>query len=185
VFRRKGVEVLLLGERIDEWLVGHLTEYDGRRLQDVTRGDLELGSLFTDADRKLREDDLKQSKSLLRRVKEALGEKVSEVRVSSRLTDSPSCLVLGEHDLSRQMQRLLEAAGQKVPPSRPVLELNVQHPLIRYLDGVSNDERSREIALLLFDQALLADGAQLDEPAEFVRRLNRLLLDLGAPPAAV
>jgi molecular chaperone HtpG len=180
VFRRKGIEVLLLSERIDEWLVGHLTEYEGKRLQDATRGDLELGALFTEADRKLKEADLKQSKTLLRRVKEALGEKVSEVRVSSRLTDSPSCLVLGEHDLSRSMQRLLEATGQKVPSSRPALELNVQHPLVRHLDGLSGDERFRDLALLLFDQASLADGAQLEDPAEFVRRLNRLLLDLGA-----
>jgi molecular chaperone HtpG len=185
IFRRKGIEVLLLGERIDEWLVGHLAEYDGKRLQDVTRGDVELGQLFTEADRQLRESDLKQSKSLLRRVKEALGDKVSEVRVSSRLTDSPSCIVLGEHDLSRQMQRMLEAAGQKVPASRPVLELNVQHPLIKHLDGLTGDERFREFALLLFDQAMLADGAQLDEPAEFVRRLNRLLLAFGAPPATL
>jgi len=181
IFRRKGVEVLLLGERIDEWLVGHLTEYDGKRLQDVTRGDLELGNLFTDADRKLKESDLKESKTLLRRVKEALGDKVSEVRVSGRLTESPSCLVLGEHDLSRQMQRILEAAGQKAPASRPLLELNVQHPLVKYLDGLTDAEQFRELALLLFDQALLADGAQLEEPADFVRRLNRLLLAFGAP----
>jgi len=180
IFRRKGVEVLLLGERIDEWLVGHLTEYNGKRLQDVTRGDLELGNLFTDADRKLKESDLKESKTLLRRVKEALGDKVSEVRVSGRLTESPSCLVLGEHDLSRQMQRILEAAGQKAPASRPLLELNVQHPLVKYLDGLTDAEQFRELALLLFDQALLADGAQLEEPADFVRRLNRLLLAFGA-----
>jgi len=181
IFRRKGVEVVLLGERIDEWLVGHLTEYDGKRLQDVTRGDLELGNLFTDADRKLKESDLKESKTLLRRVKEALGDKVSEVRVSGRLTESPSCLVLGEHDLSRQMQRILEAAGQKAPASKPLLELNVQHPLVKYLDGLTDAEQFRELALLLFDQALLADGAQLEEPADFVRRLNRLLLAFGAP----
>lgn len=180
VFRRKGVEVLLLGDRVDEWLVGHLTEYQGKRLQDVTRGELELGSLFNDADRKLKEADLKESKALLRRVKEALGDKVSEVRVSSRLTDSPACLVLGEHDLSRQMQRILEAAGQKIPASRPLLELNVQHPLVKYLDASSDPEQSRELALLLFDQATLADGAQLEQPAEFVRRLNGLLLALGA-----
>ena len=181
VFRRKGVEVLLLGERIDEWLVGQLAEYDGKRLQDVTRGDLELGSLFTEADRKLKEADLKESKTLLRRVKEALGDRVNEVRVSSRLTESPACLVLGEQDLSRQMQRLLEAAGQKAPASKPMLELNVQHPLVKYLDALSDAEQFRELALLLFDQALLADGAQLEEPADFVRRLNRLLLAFGAP----
>jgi molecular chaperone HtpG len=112
-------------------------------------------------------------------VKEALGERVTEVRVSSRLTESPACLVIGEQDLSRQMQKLLEATGQKPPASKPVLELNVQHPLVRHLDGLQDATQFRELALVLFDQALLADGARLDEPAEFVRRLNRLLLSFG------
>ncbi len=185
VFRRKGIEVLLLGDRIDEWLIGQLSEFDGKRLQDVTRGDLGLGSLLTEADRKLREADLKESKTLLRRVKEALGERVSEVRVSSRLTESPACLVLGEHDLSRQMRRLLEAAGQRAPTCKPLLELNVQHSLVKYLDELQDPEQFRELVLVLFDQALLAEGAQLDEPADFVRRLNRLLLSIretGAEP---
>ncbi len=180
VFRRKGVEVLLLGDRIDEWLVAQLKDYEGKRLQDVTRGDLELGALFGEADRKIREADLKESKSLLRRVKDALGERVSEVRVSARLTDSPSCLVIGEHDLSRSMRRLLESAGQQAPVTRPVLELNVQHPLVKYLDGLTDAERFKELALLLFDQSALADGAQLEDPADYVRRLNRLLVSLGA-----
>ena len=179
IYRRKGLEVLLLGERLDEWLVSHLPEFDGKRLHDVTRGDVALGSLFSDADQKLREADLRESKSLLRRVKEALGERVSEVRVSSRLTESPACLVLGEHDLSRQMRQLLEATGQTPPASKPALELNVQHALVRHLEGLQDPERFRELALVLFDQALLADGARLDEPAEFVRRLNRLLLSFG------
>ena len=133
----------MLGDRIDEWLVGQLKEYEGKRLQDVTRGDLELGTLFGDADRKIREADLKESKSLLRRVKDALGERVSEVRVSTRLTDSPSCLVIGEHDLSRSMRRILESAGQPAPATRPVLELNVQHPLVKYLDGLTDASGSR------------------------------------------
>jgi molecular chaperone HtpG len=183
VFRRKGVEVLLLGDRIDEWLVAQLKDYEGKRLQDVTRGDLELGALFGEADRKVREADLKESKSLLRRVKDALGERVSEVRVSARLTDSPSCLVIGEHDLSRSMRRILESAGQQAPVTRPVLELNVQHPLVKYLDGLTDAERFKELALLLFDQSALADGAQLEDPADYVRRLNRLLLSLGAGSA--
>jgi molecular chaperone HtpG len=188
IYRRKGIEVLLLSERLDEWLVGHLPEFDGKRLHDIARGDLALGSLLGDAEQKLREADLRESKNLLRRVKEALGERVSEVRVSSRLTDSPACLVLGEHDLSRQMQKLLEASGQKPPASKPALELNVQHALVRHLDSL-DAERFRELTLVLFDQALLADGARPEEPAEFVRRLNRLLLSFGearpvdAPPA--
>jgi molecular chaperone HtpG len=180
VFRRKGVEVLLLGDRIDEWLVGQLSEFEGKRLQDVTRGELELGALFNEADRKLKEADLKESKSLLRRVKEALGERVSEVKVSSRLTDSPACLVIGEHDLSRSMRRLLESTGQKAPVTKPVLEINVQHALVKYLDGLTDAEQFKELALVLFDQSALADGAQLEDPADFVRRLNRLLLALGA-----
>ncbi|HEY7377788.1 MAG TPA: molecular chaperone HtpG, partial [Steroidobacteraceae bacterium] len=173
VFRRKGVEVLLLGDRVDEWLVGQLSEFEGKRLQDVTRGELELGALFSEADRKLKEADLKESKGLLRRVKEALGERVSEVKVSARLTDSPACLVIGEHDLSRSMRRLLESTGQKAPVSKPVLEINVQHALVKYLDGLRDAEQFRELALLLFDQSALADGAQLEDPADFVRRLNR------------
>jgi molecular chaperone HtpG len=179
VYRRKGIEVLLLGDRLDEWLVGHLTEFGGKRLHDVTRGELALGGLLDEADRKLHEADLRESKTLLRRVKEALGERVSEVRVSSRLTESPACLVLGEHDLSRQMQKLLEATGQKPPASKPAFELNVQHALVKHLDALEDAERFRELALVLFDQALLADGARLDEPVEFVRRLNRLLLSFG------
>jgi molecular chaperone HtpG len=183
IYRRKGIEVLLLSERLDEWLVGHLPEFDGKRLHDITRGDLALGSLLGEAEQKLREADLRESKNLLRRVKEALGERVSEVRVSSRLTDSPACLVLGEHDLSRQMQKLLEASGQKPPASKPALELNVQHALVRHLESL-DPERFSELALVLFDQALLADGARPEEPAEFVRRLNRLLLSFGeARPA--
>jgi molecular chaperone HtpG len=179
VFRRKGVEVLLLGDRVDEWLLGQLREFEGKRLQDVTRGELELGTLFSEADRKVKEADLKESKSLLRRVKDALGERVSEVRVSARLTDSPACLVIGEHDLSRSMRRLLESTGQKAPSSQPALEINVQHPLVKHLDTVTDAEQFRELALLLFDQSALADGAQLEDPADFVRRLNRLLLSLG------
>jgi molecular chaperone HtpG len=180
IFRRKGVEVLLLGDRVDEWLVGQLNEFEGKRLQDVTRGDLELGALFSEADRKVKESDLKESKTLLRRVKDALGERVGEVRVSGRLTDSPACLVLGEHDLSHSMRRILESAGQKAPASKPVLELNVQHPLVKYLDGLADAERFKELALLLFDQSALADGVQLEDPADYVRRLNRLLVSLGA-----
>ncbi|HKE46015.1 MAG TPA: molecular chaperone HtpG [Steroidobacteraceae bacterium] len=179
VFRRKGVEVLLLGDRVDEWLLGQLREFEGKRLQDVTRGELELGTLFSEADRKVKEADLKESKSLLRRVKDALGERVSEVRVSARLTDSPACLAIGEHDLSRSMRRLLESTGQKAPSSQPALEINVQHPLVKHLDTVTDAEQFRELALLLFDQSALADGAQLEDPADFVRRLNRLLLSLG------
>lgn len=176
VMRRKGVEALLLHDRIDEWLVGHLTEYQGKRLHDVSRGDLELGTLLSEADRKVQESDLRESKTLLRRVKEALGDRVTEVRVSTRLTDSPSCLVLSENDLGGQLRRVLEAAGQKPPTSRPVLELNVQHPLVKSLDALTDAAQFNELALLLFDQATLANGEALPDPCDYVRRLNRLLV---------
>lgn len=179
ILRRKGVEALLLYDRVDEWLMGHLTEFEGKKFQNLSRGELQLGSLFTEADKKVQESDLKESKTLLRKVKDALGERVNEVRVSTRLTDSPSCLVLGEHDIGASLRRILEAAGQKAPESKPALELNVQHPIVKYLESVEAPERFNELALLLFDQATLADGGQLSDPADFVRRLNGLLLQLG------
>jgi molecular chaperone HtpG len=183
LLRRKGVEVLLMHDRIDEWLVGHLTEFDGKRLHDVARGDLELGELLSEADRKVHESDHRESKGLLRNVKEVLGDRVAEVRVSSRLTDSPSCLVLGEHDIGSQLRRMLEAAGQKMPAARPALELNVQHPLVRMLESSGPGEQFNELAELLFDQAVLANGEVLADPSAYVQRLNRLLLrKLGGSP---
>ncbi len=180
VLRRKGVEALLLHDRVDEWIMGHLTEFEGKSFQNVSRGDLAIAGLFSEADKQVREADLKESKVLLRRVKDALGERVSEVRVSSRLTDSPACLVLGERDIGEPLRRMLEAAGQKPPPAIPLLELNVKHPLVKYLDGLGADEAGfTALAQLLFDQATLADGGQLADPADFVRRLNALLLQLG------
>ena len=183
VLRRKGIEVLLLTDRIDEWLVSHLQEFDGKKLHDVARGELELGTLLDDADKQVRDADLRESKALLRRVKEALGERVSEVRVSTRLTDSPSCLVLGEHDIGAPLRRALEAAGQKVPVATPALELNVQHPLVKYLDATSAPDQFKELSQLLYDQAVLGNGEALADPADYVGRLNRLLLRLGAAPA--
>ncbi len=183
LLRRKGIETLLLYDRVDEWLMGHLNEFDGKKFQNIARGgDLNLGALLGEADRQVRDGDLKESKVLLRKIKEALGERVSEVRVSSRLTDSPACLVLGEHDIGEPLRRVLEATGQKPPATKPALEVNVQHPLLRYLDGVSESAWFNELALLLFDQATLAEGGQLSDPADFVRRLNGLLLKLGVKP---
>jgi molecular chaperone HtpG len=183
VLRRKGVEVLLLSDRIDEWLVANLREFDGKRLHDVTRGNLELGALLNEADKQVHDADLRESKALLRRVKDALGDRVSEVRVSTRLTESPACLVLGEHDIGAPLRRALEAAGQKVPLAKPALELNAQHPLVKHLDGTQASEQFNELALLLFDQAVLANGEPLVDPADYVRRLNRVLLRLGAGSA--
>jgi molecular chaperone HtpG len=182
--RERGLEVLLLAERIDEWVMGQLQEFEGKRFKDAARGDLELGGLSTEADKAQHDAELKESKKLLKRVKDALGERVKEVRVSERLRDSPACLVLGEHDVGEQMRRILQAAGQKAPPSQPVLELNVTHPLVHYLDALADEGQFGELSQLLYDQAALAEGTQLANPPEYVGRLNRLLVRLAGPPSA-
>jgi molecular chaperone HtpG len=182
--RELGLEVLLLAERIDEWVMGYVESFEGKRFKDATRGDLELGGLASDADRHQRDAELKESKGLLKRIKDALGERVTEVRVSERLRESPACLVRGEHDLTEQMRRILAAAGQQPPAARPVLEVNVAHPLVKYLEGLTDSAQFTELAQLMYDQAALAEGAPLANAPEFVQRLNRLLVRLAAPPAA-
>ena len=182
--KERGLEVLLLAERIDEWMMGQLDSYEGKRFKDASRGDLELGGLASDADRKQHDARLRESKGLLKRIRDALGERVTEVRVSERLSESPACLVIGEHDLPERMRRALESLGQKAPQARPLLEVNVEHPLIRYLDGITDGIRFAELAQLLYDQAALAEGAPLANAPEYVQRLNRLLVRLTAPPAA-
>jgi molecular chaperone HtpG len=182
--KERGLEVLLLSERIDEWVMGQLDTFEGKRFKDAARGDLELGGLENEADRKQRDAALKESKGLLKRVKDALGERVEEVRTSVRLKDSPSCLVLGEHDMGASMRRILSAAGQKVPESKPVLELNAGHPIVKYLDAVTDGDQFNELAQLLYDQAALAEGGQLPNPADYVLRLNRLLVRLAGLPSA-
>jgi molecular chaperone HtpG len=182
--KERGIEVLLLSERIDEWVMGQIDAFEGKRFKDAARGDLELGGLASEADRVQAEADLKESKSLLKRVKDALGERVTEVKVASRLKDSPACLVLGEHDPGANMRRILNAAGQKAPSVRPLLELNVGHPIVKYLDGVRDAAEFGELAQLLYDQAALAEGGQLGNPAEYVQRLNRLLIRLAGMPSA-
>ncbi|HEV3285832.1 MAG TPA: molecular chaperone HtpG, partial [Steroidobacteraceae bacterium] len=182
--RELGLEVLLLAERIDEWVMGYVETFEGKRFKDATRGDLELGGLASDADRRQRDAELKESKGLLKRIKDALGERVTEVRVSERLRESPACLVRGEHDLTEQMRRILAAAGQQPPAARPVLEVNVAHPLVKYLEGLTDNAQFTELAQLMYDQAALAEGAPLANAPEFVQRLNRLLVRLAAPPAA-
>ncbi|HTV49553.1 MAG TPA: molecular chaperone HtpG [Steroidobacteraceae bacterium] len=179
----RGIEVLLLADRIDEWVMRQIEAYEGKRFKDAARGDLELGSLQSDADREHADSELKESKALLKRVKDALGERVSEVKVTSRLKDSPACLVLGEHDLGASMRRILQASGQKAPDAKPVLELNVGHPIVKFLDQLRQAGEFDELALLLYDQAALAEGGQLGNPTEYVRRLNRLLLRLTGSSA--
>ena len=177
--RGKGIEVLLLGDRIDEWVMGQLTEFSGKRFKDAARGDLELGALADAADKERVDAALKESKGLLKRCKDALGERVREVRPSARLHDSPACLVRDEAELSESMRRVLQAQGQAPPPAAATLELNVAHPLVRYLERLPKGETFDELAQVLYDQARLNDSGQLDQPAEFSRRLNALLVRLA------
>ena len=175
VFRRKGIEVLLLSDRVDEWLVSHLTEFDGKSLQSVAKGDLDLGKVADEEDKKAQEVAQEEYKDVLESAKGVLGDRVKEVRMSSRLTDSPSCLVLDEHDMSLQMQQILRAAGQQVPGSKPVLELNPDHQLVGRLKAQMGQDVFSDWVWILFDQATLAEGGQLEDPAAFVKRLNGLL----------
>ena len=183
--RASGVEVLLMGDRVDEWVMGQLPEFSGKRFKDAARGELELGALAGAADQERAAADLKENKGLLRRCKDALGERVREVRPSARLQDSPACLVRDEAELSESLRRLLQAQGQAPPAAAPTLELNVAHPLVRYLDQLPAGENFDELVQVLYDQARLNESGQLDQPAEFSRRLNSLLVRLAAPPGTV
>ncbi|WP_268800729.1 molecular chaperone HtpG [Pseudomonas huanghezhanensis] len=179
VFRKKGIEVLLLTDRIDEWLMSYITDFDAKGFVDVARGDLDLGKLDSEEDKKAQEEVAKDKEGLIERLKAALGEAVSEVRVSHRLTDSPAILAIGEQDLGMQMRQILEASGQKVPESKPIFEFNPSHPLIGKLDNEQNEERFGDLSHILFDQAALAAGDSLKDPAAYVRRLNKLLVELS------
>lgn len=180
VFRKKGIEVLLLTDRIDEWLMSYLTEFDGKQFVDVARGDLDLGKLDSEEDKKAQEEIAKAKEGLVERLKTALGDEVAEVRVSHRLTDSPAILAIGEQDLGLQMRQILEASGQKVPESKPIFEINPAHPLIEKLDGEPDEDRFADLSHILFDQAALAAGDSLKDPAAYVQRLNKLLVELSA-----
>ncbi|MGQ0522026.1 MAG: molecular chaperone HtpG [Betaproteobacteria bacterium] len=179
IFRKKGVEVLLLYDRVDEWVTAHLTEFDGKALQSVTKGRLELGKLEDEAEKKKEEEQAGEYKDLIEKVKRSLGERVKDVRVTLRLTESPACLVMDEHDMSAHLQRLLKAAGQKSPDSKPILEINPHHALVQRLRDEGEEQRFADLAQILFDQALLAEGGTLEDPAGFVKRLNQLLFASG------
>ncbi len=179
VFRKKGVEVLLMCERVDEWVSQHLTEFEGKPLQSVAKGRLELGKLEDEAEKKAQEKEETESKPLLERIKAALGETVKDVRVTLRLTDSPACLVADEHDMGANFQRLLKSAGQNIPAAKPILEINPHHQLVQRLKAEADDARFGDLAKVLFDQSMLAEGGQLEDPAGFVKRLNQLMLALG------
>lgn len=177
IFRKKGIEVLLLSDRVDEWVVGHLTEFDGKPLQSVAKGGLDLGKLEDEAEKKEQEKEAGEYKELTDKVKQALEARVKDVRITHRLTDSPSCLVSDEHDLSGNLARMLKAAGQKAPEVKPILEINPHHPAVQRLKY--EEARFNDWANLLFEQAQLAEGGQLEDPAGFVKRINDLMLALS------
>jgi len=179
LLRKKGIEVLLLADRVDEWVMGQVGEFSGKRFKDVARGDLELGALADAADREQLDNALKQSKQLLKRCKDALGEQVSEVRPSARLQESPACLVRGDAELSESLRRVLQSQGQAPPAVAARLELNIEHPLVRFLDGLPAGDTFNELTQLLYDQARLNDAGQIEQPAAFTRRLNNLLVRLA------
>jgi len=180
IFRKKGIEVLLLTDRMDEWMMGYLTEFDGKSFVDVARGDLDLGALDSEDEKKAQEETAKSKEALTGRLKTVLGLDVADVRVSHRLTDSPAILAMGQGDLGVQMRQLLEASGQQAPESKPVFEFNPEHPLIARLDAETDANRFASLTRVLFDQAALAAGESLKDPAGYVKRLNALLLELSA-----
>ena len=176
-FRARGIEVLLLSDRIDEWWMSFAGEFDGKSFQDVARGELDLGEPEA-AEEEADEPEVEDEEPLLKRFKEALGDQVESVRKSTRLTDSPACLVLGEHDMGVQMRRIMEATGQSAPESKPHLEVNLRHPLIGHLNRESDEDRFADLVAIIFDQASLAEGNTVAEPGRYVQRVNKLLLDL-------
>ena len=176
VFRKKGIEVLLLSDRVDEWVVSNLPEFDGKQLVSVAKGGLDLGKLEDEADKKEKESAEGEYKDLLKKIQDSLGEKVKEVRVTHRLTDSPSCLVSDDQDMSAHLSRMLKAAGQNAPGTKPILEINPKHPLVQKLKY--EEVRFGDWVSLLFDQALLAEGGTLEDPAGFVKRMNQMLLGM-------
>jgi len=177
IFRKKGVEVLLMSDRIDEWVMGYFTEFDGKKMRSIAKGDVNLGA---DDDKKEDDDKKDEDKDpLLKRLSEALKDEVSEVRASQRLTESASCLVLSEQELAMHMRRMLEQAGQAMPDSKPVLEVNLDHQLLKQVSAIDSDDEFKDWAELLFEQAVLAEGGQLEDPAGFVQRVNRLMFNAG------
>jgi molecular chaperone HtpG len=179
IFRKKGIEVLLLAERVDEWLVSNLTEFEGKQLQSVAKGDLDLGKLADEQEKKQQEQQASEYKELTDKIAKALGEKVNEVRVTHRLTGSPACLVSDQYGMSMNLERLLKQAGQKVPTAKPILEINPTHPIVQGLKYEADEARFSDWSHILFDQSLLAEGGQLEDPASFVKRLNELMLALA------
>ncbi len=178
LFRKKGIEVLLMSDRVDEWMMSYLSEYDGKTMTSVAKGEIDLGKLEDKEEQQKSKEAEKEYKDLLSKMKETLGSKVKEVRISNRLTDSPSCLVVEKHDINVSMQKLLKQVGQNVPNLEPILEINPDHPLVKRLKDESSEQRFADLTHVLFDQAMLSEGGQLEDPASFVKRMNDLLLIL-------
>jgi molecular chaperone HtpG len=186
IFRKLGVEVLLLHDRIDEWVVSLLTEFDGKPLQSIAKGGLDLSALGDEAAKQEETQQAEEHKGLVERMQNALGDRASAVRVTHRLTDSPACLVSDQHGMSTNLERMLKAAGQNVPTVKPVLEINPGHPIVKRLNDETDEARFADWSRILFDQATLAEGGQLEDPAAFVKRLNELMLTLaGAGPSRI
>ena len=179
VFRKKGVEVLLLSDRLDEWLMGHLTQFEGKSFQHIAKGDLDLGKLSSEEDKQAEEKLQEESQSLVERLKAVLADKVEAVKATQRLTDSPACLVRSQFDMGAALRQMLEASGQKLPESKPTLEINPQHPLLARMAGTTDDSRFENLALIVLDQATLAEGSALADPAGYVKRINSLLGELA------
>tara|TARA_B110000211_G_C14022467_1_gene528326 strand:- start:669 stop:1484 length:816 start_codon:yes stop_codon:yes gene_type:complete len=179
VFRKHDVEVLLMSDRVDEWMMGYLTEFDGKSFQDVARGELDLSKIAgqtadSDVDKESAADNDKHGE-IVTRISSLLADRVQEVRVTNRLTESPACLVVGDNDMGEQMRKIMEAAGQPVPESKPILEVNMAHPLLSRLSAESDDEAAARLAGVLFDQAALSAGRPLENPAKFVQELNKIM----------
>ena len=176
IFKKKGIEVLLLGDRVDEWLISNLTDFNGKKFQSIAKGDLDLGKLEDESEKGKKKKIEEKAKTLIEKIKIALGDKVKDVKVTHRLTDSPACLVVGENDISGNLERILKAAGQNTPDNKPILEINPEHKLIEKLETFEGTDDFDEYTSVIFDQAMLSEGAQLDDPVSFVKKINRFLV---------
>ncbi len=179
IFKKKDIEVILMHERIDEWMMGHLNEYEGKQFQDISRGALDLGDLEDKEKQEDKEKTEKKFESLVARIKTLLGDRVKEVRTTNRLTDSPACLTIDDNDMGSQMRKIMEASGQSVPETKPIFEVNPEHPLVAKLDNESDEEMFEDVITVLFGQASLSEGGSIDEPGDFSAKLNKLLLKLS------
>ncbi len=177
IFKEKGIEVLLLSDRVDEWLVGYLSEFEGKKLQSISKGKIDIESLVKNEETPDVKEQEKEFGSVIKHIKEVLGDKVKEVQITNRLTNSPACVVADENDMGLEMQRILQAAGQTIPGAKPVFEINPHHTLIKRLHDIQDDSLFAEWAHMLFEQAVLAEGGQLDNPADFISRVNKLLIN--------